>query len=473
MSGHEMIAEAPARSRGEVRDSLAAVLSADGTPWAWQGDTGAPGRWVDDTGPADLDVWCAAGPEDSGVVSGLAGRHPCVVIAETTDPGRLRHTVIAVLTRGSPGIVDVTHSDLRVGPVLMVPVAEVTVDPARHRLTGAAAVADLLVRPVLRGRIPVAGRIAEARTAWVAAVPEHRRALAGRLTRQLGAAVTADLIGILEGAVPDPGLPRRARVRLAACSLVPGAVIGTWAQRRHIRPARRERRPFGPLSRGVVVALVGTDGSGKSTVAAELDERLRHCGLTTATAYFGMARGNLPGVALARRVLGVGGTGPATGPDTGRPGHLDHGTLRRLAAWYYAGEYGWRYLRAVVPSLVRGRVVIADRWVYDLRDSPWPGSPAARVAEWLVPAPDLLVLPDAPAEVIHRRKPERSESEQRAQQERFHRLLAEKPARCAEVVVDTSGPADGQVTALVAAVIRAAHTPPGRLRGPGGQGSNR
>lgn len=457
----------PARSRGEVRDSLTAELTAGGTPWAWQGDTGALGRWVDDTGPADLDVWCAAGPEESGIVSGLAGRHPCVVIAAATDPGRLRHTVIAVLTHGSPGIVDVTHGDLRVGPILMVPAAEVTVDTARHRLTGTAAVADLLVRPVLRGRIPAAPRIAEARAAWAGAVPGHRRALAGRLTRQLGAPVAAGLIGILEGAPPDPGLPRRARVRLAAVSLAPASISGTWAQRRHIRPARRERRPLGPLSRGVVVALVGTDGSGKSTLAADLGERLRRSGLTTATAYFGMARGNLPGVALARRILGVGGTGPATDrtADQGvrRPGPLDHGTLRRLAAWYYAGEYGWRYLRTVVPSLVRGRVVIADRWVYDLRDSPWPGSPAARLAEWLVPAPDLLVLPDAPAEVIHRRKPERSESEQRAQQERFHRLLAERPARCAEVVVDTSGPADEQVTALVAAVIRAAHTRPGRL----------
>ncbi|WP_433795232.1 hypothetical protein [Actinoplanes sp. CA-252034] len=140
--------------------------------------------------------------------------------------------------------------------------------------------------------------------------------------------------------------------------------------------------------------------------------------------------------------------------------------MRRVAAWYYAGEYGWRYLRDVLPALVRGRVVIADRWVYDLRESPWPGSAAARVAELLVPAPDLLVLPDAPVDVIHGRKPERSLADQREQQERFHRLLAERPARCAEMVIDTSRSAPGDdIAELVAAVVEAAHTPRSLRRG--------
>ncbi|MEU8662748.1 hypothetical protein [Actinoplanes philippinensis] len=159
-----------------------------------------------------------------------------------------------------------------------------------------------------------------------------------------------------------------------------------------------------------------------------------------------------------------GGRNGLDGEGGGRNG-LDHGRLRRVAAWYYAGEYGWRYLRGVLPALVRGRVVIADRWVYDLRESPWPGSAAARVAEVLVPAPDLLVLPDAPIDVIHRRKPERSPAEQREQQERFHSLLAESPARCAEMVIDTSGPASGdRIADLVAAVVEAAHRPRGRRR---------
>ncbi|WP_239143346.1 hypothetical protein [Actinoplanes philippinensis] len=641
--------------RAEIRDTITAVLDDAGTDWAWQGPAGAPERWVADNGPADLDVWCAAGRQSPDPVAALARAYPSAVIADAADPRRLRHTGVAVVTDTGLGVVDFTHGDLRVGPILLIPAAEVTVDPAAHRLTGAAAVADLLVRPVLRGRIPGPERLAEAREAWTAATPTGRTALARRLTAQLGAAVAADLIAAAGGALPDPRLPRRARLRLAARSLAPATIGATWAQRHSIRPAGPSAGPLGLRTRGVVVALVGTDGSGKSTVAAMLGDRLRSRGFPTSQAYFGMARGNLPGVALARRLLNVGSTAPplaldaavplaldaapplavdagqrlapsvgpaadhglasaagpaadhglasaagpaanhglasaagpaaghglaptaaseagpgrtstggpvaaaadtsgpqapvatasalgsasetdttsvsesgrptemetssvsgrmgemrtgsgsdrptmavaGTGPDSegvgrrpdgegvgrrldgdgdgggrngpdgeggGRNG-LDHRRLRRVAAWYYAGEYGWRYLRHVLPALVRGRVVIADRWVYDLRESPWPGSAAARVAEVLVPAPDLLVLPDAPIDVIHRRKPERSVAEQRQQQERFHSLLAESPARCAEMVIDTSGPASGdRVADVVAAVVEAAHRPRGRRR---------
>jgi RsiW-degrading membrane proteinase PrsW (M82 family) len=54
-----------------------------------------------------------------------------------------------------------------------------------------------------------------------------------------------------------------------------------------------------------VVALVGTDGSGKSTVAAELQDRLGTAGYKTRTAYFGMAHGNLPGL-FAYAMLAIG-----------------------------------------------------------------------------------------------------------------------------------------------------------------------
>ncbi len=96
-----------------------------------------------------------------------------------------------------------------------------------------------------------------------------------------------------------------------------------------------------------------------------------------------MARGNLPGVALARRLLGVGGVEPAAGAagaaapvpsqSAGCQAALDRPLLRRAAAWYYAAEYVWRYQRTVAPQRRRGRIVLVDRYVYDLRESPWPG----------------------------------------------------------------------------------------------------
>jgi hypothetical protein len=146
---------------------------------------------------------------------------------------------------------------------------------------------------------------------------------------------------------------------------------------------------------------------------------------------------------------------PAGHPGAGGP--TDHPGLRRAAAWYYAVEYQWRYLRQVAPARRNAAVVICDRYVYDLRESPWPGSPAARVAQWLMPDPDLLVLPDAPAQLIHSRKPERSLAEQAASQQSFRDLLATHPARVAELVVDTSGADPHPELAVAAAVITAAH----------------
>ncbi|GLY98713.1 thymidylate kinase [Actinoplanes sp. NBRC 103695] len=449
--------------RTELLSAVAEALDEAGAPWAWQGESGAPERWAAATGPKDLDIWCAAPGDWAGK---LSDAYAAAQVAEAHDPRRLCHVSVAVETDTGPAVIDVTHGDLRVGPVLLVPFQECRVDPETHRLTGAAATADLLVRPVLRGRLPERGRLEEARSAWACAEPEDRRGLARRLTEQLGARVAADLIAAADGARPDPALPRRARIRLAARSLAPGSVAATWAQRRAVIPAGGSAGPLGLRARGVVVALVGTDGSGKSTVADGLRDRLHRSGLPTSPAYFGMARGNLPGVALARRLLKVGSTTPSTAPSAGPAGDggSDHAVLRRVAAWFYAGEYVWRYLRVVAPAVARRRVVIADRWVYDLRESPWPASRAARFAELLVPSPDILVLPDAPAEMIHDRKPERSLAEQAGQQQRFRDLLAERPARHAEVVVDTSGGSADPLAPLVAAVVRAAHGPRRRPR---------
>ncbi|WP_244945090.1 thymidylate kinase [Couchioplanes caeruleus] len=464
-------------SRADLLEAVVAALDATGQRWAWQGDAGASERWAADTGPKDLDIWYAAPPAPGDPIDVLARTYAGARVAEAHDPRRLRHVSLSVETTTGPAVVDVTHGDLCVGPVLLVPAGQATIDTGTHRLTGAAATADLLVRPVLRGRLPEPERLAEARAAWDAADPRHRQEFVWRLTKQLGARVAADLVAVAGGAEPDPRLPLRARVRLAARSLAPSVVGSTWAQRRSVLPAAGAAGPLGLRVRGVVVALVGTDGSGKSTVADGLHERLHRYGLPTSAAYFGMARGNLPGVALARRLLGVGSTAPAapaasaaapapTGtpasPGEGAP--ADHRALRRAAAWFYAGEYLWRYLRSVAPAVARRRVVIADRWVYDLRESPWPGSRAARVAEFVVPAPDILVLPDAPDELIHRRKPERSRAEQAGQQQRFRELLTEHPARCAEIVVDTSGDTADPLAPLVAAVVQAAHGPRRRRR---------
>jgi thymidylate kinase len=485
-------------TRREVLDAVVAAVRTSGARWGWQGAAGARDRWLGATDAADLDLWVAA--DGRSAVDDALDALPSARVADAHDPRRLQHVSRAVETADGLAVVDTTFGDLRVGPVLLLPGAAVRSDgAAQPQLTGVAAAADLLVRPLLRARIPEAARVEQARAAWAAAEPVERADAGALWAHELGAGLSAEIVAVLDGATPEPGLATRARRLLLRRTVAPAGVTAAWSQRHAVLPAGRSAGPLGLRTRGVVVVLVGTDGSGKSTVADGLADRLHRCGFATRSAYFGMARGNLPGVSLARRLLGVAAAGdgaptppaaappaampavlvPATGPDDAPPADagdpragLDHPGVRRLAAWYYAAEYCWRYVSTVSPGVRRREIVICDRYVYDLRESPWPGSLASRVAEAVIPAPDVVALPDAPDGVIHARKPERSPQEQAAQQDRFRALAAGGPARVAEVVVDTSGADDDGIADLVAAVVTAAHrprrarrvTPPGRSR---------
>jgi thymidylate kinase len=459
-------------TRGDILDALdvelTAIAQTPGIRAAWQGATGAKDAWRTATGPADLDIWC----DDAGfaVLDATLSRFHGARIQQSDRPGRLRHVSYAIETLQGLAVVDLTRGDLMVGPVLLVPARYVQTAGAAAadggpQLAGVAGAADRFVRPLLRGRIVDGQRLDQARDEWSRAERGSRTAFLASLRAQLGRRLARGIELVLDGDDAPSTLARDARRALVAKSLRPSSLAATWSSRHTVLPAGSRAGVLGLRTTGCLVVLVGTDGSGKSTVASEIDARLTSAGLRTSTAYLGMARGNLPGVSLARKLLGVApaGDGAPTKPETMAPtasGSLDHSTVRRVAAWYYAAEYLLRWARDIRPGLRNGGVVIADRYVYDLRESPWPGSAASRVAEFLMPRPDVLVLPDAPDRIIHARKPERTAEEQAAQQERFRELVRSAPARTESLTVDTSGlsfeldPVAPVVSAVVASLHR-------------------
>ncbi len=461
-------------ARRDIWDLLTAALDAlaerPDQRAAWQGAEGAAQQWRFSTGADDLDIWCDDATYTclDTILTDLGG----AVVQQANHRRRLRHTSYAIETNDGLAVVDITRGDLRVGPVLLVGADDVTtaVTELGPRLTEIAAAADLFVRPLLRGRIVDGDRLTQARAAWAAASHSARRSAADRWSAQLGTSVTAGIVDALDGSPARKDLAKKARTALMRVSLRPANLGATWQQRHTILPARSKAGVLGLSTKGCIVVLVGTDGSGKSTVAAEINQRLRDIELTTTGAYMGMARGNLPGVSMARKVLGVAPAGdtapkafvalPQRAPQPETSGDLEHATVRRVAAWYYAAEYVYRYWRDIRPGLRNGGVVVCDRYVYDLRESPWPGSRASRVAEAILPRPDVLVLPDAPDRLIHARKPERPAGEQAAQQQRFRDLVDTQPARTASVVVDTSGMSPAHldpVARVVTAVVSSLH----------------
>ncbi|QYG92245.1 hypothetical protein HC251_07210 [Iamia sp. SCSIO 61187] len=141
---------------------------------------------------------------------------------------------------------------------------------------------------------------------------------------------------------------------------------------------RRSGRVLRPLAgAGAVVALVGPDGTGKSTLVAGL---LDDVGVPARALYGGTYRSgttaSAPGIATAR-------------------------VLARLVATRAALAWHRRM----------GRLVILDRHPEQARPVPsdgvgWRTRVRRTVLASTLPCPDLLLILDAPADVLHRRRPE-------------------------------------------------------------------
>ncbi len=156
--------------------------------------------------------------------------------------------------------------------------------------------------------------------------------------------------------------------------------MGAWRLRRLLnRVLRRLTRLLLLRRRGMSVALIAPDGAGKSTLAEGLKR----------SSYF-------PSVYVYM------GLGPASGTRS-RYRLSAFGLARLFRQWrrYLTGRY----------HQLRGRLVIFDRYIYDALLPPARQmSPLRRMRRWLlgrlVPSPDLVLLLDAPAEILHRRKRE-------------------------------------------------------------------
>jgi thymidylate kinase len=178
------------------------------------------------------------------------------------------------------------------------------------------------------------------------------------------------------------------------------------------------------LSRGMSVALLGPDGAGKSTLAAGLE---REFVFPVRTVYMGLTGGMLARVDRLRI-----------------PGVVRLGRL--LVIW-------GRYLRAQ-HHILRGRLVVFDRYVYDAEvPTPYPLRRSRRLGRWIdgrsCPPPDLVIVLDAPGQVMHQRKGAYDAETLENWRQHFRALLRRIPGL---VIVDTTQGVDAvraDVTARV------------------------
>jgi thymidylate kinase len=173
--------------------------------------------------------------------------------------------------------------------------------------------------------------------------------------------------------------------------------------------------------RGLSVALLGPDGAGKSTLIAGIRKSFI---FPVRTVYMGLTGGFLPYADTLRVPILV--------------------VLGRLLIFWY------RYLVAQYHRTL-GRLVLFDRYIYDAEvPTPYPLNRLERVYRWIdghaIPAPDLVLLLDAPGEVMYRRKGEYSP--ETLEQWRVHFLALRRHVNHLEVV-DSTIPEDALRTAVI------------------------
>lgn len=248
---------------------------------------------------------------------------------------------------------------------------------------------------------------------------------------------------------------------------------------------------------GMIVALSGPDGSGKTAHAEALVAALRQCEIKTSYVW---SRGGSTGLAaLAGRLWRLlaapphavpadaetrgGGDAeilsvrcvPASAPPGSGPGggvapladhlgrrrrRLGHPLVRFLWAWLVAADQVGTYtLRAGLPALL-GRVVVADRYAYDAAvemDASLP--PEARWSRLaiaallrLAPRPHLAYVLDVAPEAARARKPDEVWHADLAAERHAYRALAQ---RFGLRVLSTAGPFAASNDILIREVVMA------------------
>lgn len=181
-------------------------------------------------------------------------------------------------------------------------------------------------------------------------------------------------------------------------------------------PSRPRRRRPRDAHRGLVVAALGLDGVGKSTAIDAIARELAPLFTSTTRFHF---RPNF-GWPSSRP--------PATDPH-GRAPRGVLGGVAKLALWLADWTVG--YAIAVRPLRERGALVLFDRHLHDAIVDParyrFGGPSWASGLLATAPAPDLVLVFDAPVEIVEQRKRELGAAELARQRRAYLDLIARLP----------------------------------------------
>ncbi len=179
---------------------------------------------------------------------------------------------------------------------------------------------------------------------------------------------------------------------------------------------RRIRRILQPT--GLFLVLLGPDGAGKSSVIEHLSRDLAPAFRRTSVMHFS------PRLLKHRSDIT-----PVTYPHAVEP-RSQITSLLKMCYWII--DFSLGYVMLIRPALTRSTLVIFDRYLNDVLVD--PKRYRFRGPHWLVkllirlvPKPDLVIVLDAPPEVLQQRKQEVSFTETKRQREAYRALAGKMP----------------------------------------------
>jgi thymidylate kinase len=197
---------------------------------------------------------------------------------------------------------------------------------------------------------------------------------------------------------------------------------------------------------GLLIAIMGPDGAGKSTLIDGLNRNL------------GGAFRHTDSFHLRPAVLRARADGPPVTDPHGMPPRSVPASIAKVV--FYVAEYILGYAIRLRPALGHTTLIFADRYFDDLMIDPRRyryGGPAGllRLMRRVVPQPDLWLFLDVPEDRMLERKREVSAAELRRQRTEYRNIAAELPHA---FVVDGSADADTVVAQAADACIDHLHS---------------